>query len=164
MKNIVLIGMPGSGKSTVGVVLAKKIGYDFADTDIIISKRAGKPLPEIVEKYGFNDFIALEGDVGFGLNCKSTVIATGGSMVLSKKAMDKFKNDSIIVWLDTDIETITKRLPLKLSERGIAAPKGSSIVDVYKIRLPYYKQYADIHITCNGNADDIALEISSIIF
>ena len=127
MKNIVLIGMPGSGKSTVGVLLAKALGYSFVDVDLIICKEAGKPLQEILDNEGLDFFLHLEGRIGAELDYDKTVIATGGSMVLSENAMENL--------------------------RGIAFGKGETLDDVYRVRYPLYKKYADI---------TVSMELSSI--
>ena len=104
MKNIVLIGMPGSGKSTVGVLLAKALGYSFVDVDLIICKEAGKPLQEILDNEGLDFFLHLEGKIGAELDCDKTVIATGGSMVLSENAMENLRKNGKVVFIDVDLD------------------------------------------------------------
>ena len=100
MDNIILIGMPGTGKSTVGVVLAKLLGYDFIDTDIVISNKEKRPLSQIIAEDGYDRFIEIEGEVGAELKCSRCVIATGGSMVFSENAMNNLKSLGTLVWLE----------------------------------------------------------------
>ena len=108
--NIILIGMPGSGKSTLGVLLAKAIGYSFVDTDLIISRRAGKPLQKILDNDGLDSFLELEEAVGSELDCDRTVVATGGSMVLSEKAMEHLRSLGTVVYIDVPFEEISRRV------------------------------------------------------
>ena len=141
MKNIVLIGMPGSGKSTVGVLLAKALGYSFVDVDLIICKEAGKPLQEILDNEGLDFFLHLEGK-----------IATGGSMVLSENAMENLRKNGKVVFIDVDLDEIKRRVT-NIKTRGIAFGKGETLDDVYRVRYPLYKKYADI---------TVSMELSSI--
>ena len=110
MKNIVLIGMPGSGKSTVGVLLAKALGYSFVDVDLIICKEAGKPLQEILDNEGLDFFLHLEGKIGADLDYDKTVIATGGSMVLSENAMENLRKNGKVVFINVDLDEIKRRV------------------------------------------------------
>lgn len=134
MKNIVLIGMPGTGKSVVGQALASRLGYEFVDVDDLIVERAGKTLPEILRQDGLEAFYKIEGQVGCDLNRQHTVIATGGSMVLYPEAMAHLKQDSVVVWLQTPFTQIQERMPADLYDRGIAAPKGESLREIYENR------------------------------
>ena len=118
MKNIVLIGMPGTGKSVVGQALASRLGYEFVDVDDLIVERAGKTLPEILRQDGLEAFYKIEGQVGCDLNRQHTVIATGGSMVLYPEAMAHLKQDSVVVWLQTPFTQIQERMPADLYDRG----------------------------------------------
>lgn len=145
MNNIVLIGMPGSGKSTVGVLLAKAIGYSFVDTDLIISRRAGKPLQKILDEDGLNGFLRLEEKVGAELVCDHTVIATGGSMVMSDTAMQNLKKGGKVVFIDVPLDEIKRRVT-NIKTRGIAFDKGETLDDVYEKRNPLYNKYADISV------------------
>ena len=151
MSNIVLIGMPGSGKSTVGVLLAKALGYSFVDTDLIISRKAGKPLQKILDEDGLDRFLELEEEVGCTLDCDYTVVATGGSMVLSKNAMEHLKSIGTVVYINVAFDEIKRRVT-NITTRGIVFHKDETLRDVYRERLPLYKRYADV--TVNVNAGD----------
>lgn len=122
MKNIILIGMPGTGKSVVGRALAERLRYTFVDVDDLIVEAAGKSLPELLRAEGLEAFLAVEGRIGLTLDCEDTVIATGGSMVLSGEAMAHLKENGIAVWLETPLSQIAERMPEDLTDRGIAAP------------------------------------------
>lgn len=124
MDNIVLIGMPGTGKSTVGQALAARLDYGFVDVDDLIVEAAGKTLPDILRQDGLETFYKIENQVGRELEWTHTVIATGGSMVLYPEAMAHLKEGSVVVWLQTPFDEIQKRMPKDLYDRGIAAPRG----------------------------------------
>lgn len=145
MNNIVLIGMPGSGKSTLGVLLAKALGYSFTDTDLIISRIAGKPLQKILDEGGLDRFLDIEGKVGSELECNSTVIATGGSMVLSEEAMKNLKAQGEVLYINVPLNEIKRRVT-NIKTRGIAFKKGETLDDVYRVRVPLYEKYADITV------------------
>lgn len=157
MKNIVLIGMPGSGKSTLGVLLAKSLGFSFIDTDLIISRIADKTLQEIIDNDGLHAFLKLEEKVGCELSCKKTVIATGGSMVLCENAMNNLKNDSTIVYIKVPLDEIKQRVT-NITTRGIAFEKGETLDDVYRTRVPLYEKYADITVDFNNISKNNAVE------
>ncbi len=163
MKNIVLIGMPATGKSTVGVILAKLSGFDFVDTDILIAKAQGRPLPQIVAEEGYDRFIRIEGAVGESLECENTVIATGGSMIFSPEAMENLKKNGIVVWLETPLAELEKRLESTFTCRGVATPAKMSVAEIYDMRKPLYTQYADIAINCSGTTEEIAQTIKDNI-
>ena len=151
MKNIVLIGMPGTGKSAVGTALAERLGYDFIDVDDLIRERTGKSLPEILRSQGLEAFLQVEGRIGEALELERTVIATGGSMVLSDAAMEHLKKSGWIVWLDTPLQTIRGRMPEDLLDRGIAAEPGTPIEEIYRQRESLYTRYADVVVaSCQG--------------
>lgn len=145
--NIVLIGMPGAGKSTVGVVLAKRLGMRFLDSDILIQEQAGKLLHEIIEERGLNGFLLLEEDVNAGIQTEGSVIATGGSVVYGRKAMTHLKSIGTVVYLKLSYETICDRLG-DLNERGVALKEGQTLEDLYRERTPLYMQYADVVVDC----------------
>ncbi|WP_462282437.1 shikimate kinase [Ruminococcus champanellensis] len=155
MRNIVLIGMPATGKSTVGVILAKRLGYDFLDTDIAICKTTGRTLPVLLEQEGVDGFVRIEGQVASGLTCAGTVIATGGSMVLSSGAMEHLKENGVVVWLDTPLEVLQARLPEHLSDRGVVAPNRMTVRELFVQRRPLYERYADMTIACNGDMEHV---------
>lgn len=160
MKNIVLIGMPGTGKSSVGVILAKHISYAFMDTDIELARRAGRTLPRILREDGLDRFLALEGETGLAVDCENTVIATGGSMVFSEKAMQHLCESGVVIWLETPVETLEARLTGGSRERrGVAAPGDMSIRDIYALREPLYTKYADLRIACRAGVENVVADI-----
>ena len=159
MNNIVLIGMPGSGKSTVGVLLAKMLGYDFIDSDLLIQKREGKRLFEILDDNGTDYFLELEKDVNCGISCENTVIATGGSAVYGKAAMEHFKDIGKIVYIKVPLCELEKRVN-NFSTRGVVMKNGSTLKDIFEERAPLYEKYADITVELgNGSLTDSAEEI-----
>ena len=159
MNNIVLIGMPGSGKSTVGVLLAKMLGYDFIDSDLLIQKREGKRLFEILDDNGTDYFLELEKDVNCGISCENTVIATGGSAVYGKAAMEHFKDIGKIVYIKVPLCELEKRVN-NFSTRGVVMKNGSTLKDIFEERAPLYEKYADIIVELGtGSLTDSAEEI-----
>lgn len=161
--NIVLIGMPGAGKSTVGVVLAKTLGYDFVDTDILLSRQIGMTLQAYINAHGIEAFLKEEERAALSLDCSSTVIATGGSMVLSEVAMSKLRTDSTVVFIDVPIKELVRRLK-NISTRGIALKQGQTIEDLYQQRLPLYIKYADITVPEQaGKTPDLESIVAAII-
>ena len=147
--NIVLIGMPGCGKSTVGVLLAKSMLFNFMDTDLIIQGEYAMPLSEIIGKRGTNAFKEIENDILKELRVKSTVIATGGSAVYGKEAMNNLKNGGTIVYLKLPLEEIESRIK-NIKTRGIVMDKGKTLNDIYIERTPLYEKYADITVDCSS--------------
>ncbi len=145
--NIILIGMSGAGKSTLGVLLAKTLGMDFTDTDILIQQKTGSLLQEIIDTKGSETFLKLEEGVICSLTLKDSVIATGGSVVYSKKAMDFLKQSGKIVYLDVPFKEIQSRLA-NITGRGIVIAEGKSLADVYAERVPLYEKYGDIAVHC----------------
>ncbi|NLH01814.1 MAG: shikimate kinase, partial [Clostridiales bacterium] len=155
----VLIGMPAAGKSTVGVILAKMLGYNFIDTDILISLEHKRTLPQIIEEDGYDRFIEIEGTVGENLKCEKTVIATGGSMIFSAAAMKNLAENGIVIWLDAPVSELEKRLSGTLSERGVAMPYQMSIREIYGMREPLYQKYADMRIFSSGSTEYVAADL-----
>ena len=143
--NVVLIGMPTSGKSTMGVILAKILGYRFLDADIVIQEKEGKKLSQIIEEEGVDGFIEIENRINAGIETEKTVIATGGSVVYGKEAMDHYKNIGKVVYLKVDMDTLTKRLH-NAKQRGVVMREGQSLVSLYNERSVLYEKYADITI------------------
>lgn len=163
MKNITLIGMPASGKSTVGVILAKLIGYNFLDTDILLALKQGRPLSEIITQDGYDKFIEFEGLVGKSIKTDKTVIATGGSMVFSENAMKALSKDGTLVWLDVPVSELEKRLVGTLLERGVATPKAMTLAEVYEMREPLYRKYADFRLPCEGSTELTARALRDLL-
>ncbi|MGI5986831.1 MAG: shikimate kinase [Dysosmobacter sp.] len=163
MKNIVLIGMPGTGKSVVGRALAARLGYGFVDLDDLIVERAGKTLPEILRQDGLEAFYALEEAVGTSLDREDTVVATGGSMVLYPAAMEHLRQNGVAVWLETPLSQIDDRMPEDLTDRGIAAPAGMTLRQIYEERRPLYAQYADVIAVSLEGAEETAQQVLSLL-
>lgn len=147
--NIILIGMPGSGKSTVGVVLAKKLGFQFVDSDLVIQEQSGKLLYQLIEELGEAGFLMLENKVNAGIQAEKAVVATGGSAVYGKEAMKHLKETGIVVYLNLPYEELRERLG-DLHKRGVVIREGSSLWELYEERIPLYKKYADIVMDCSG--------------
>lgn len=148
--NVILIGMPGSGKSTCGVVAAKLMLKNFFDTDLLIQNLENRRLQEIIDTDGLDYFRKAEENAVLSLDINGTVIATGGSVVYSEKAMEHLKKLGKIIYLHLDYETMTERLG-NPDSRGIVLQKGSTLKDMYDERLPLYSKYADAVIECDGN-------------
>lgn len=147
--NIVLIGMPGAGKSTVGVVLAKKLGYAFVDSDLIIQSREGKLLHEIITERGNEGFWFAEEMANLSIDSVRTVIATGGSAVYGSRAMEHFKKNGTVIYLKLSYDEIADRLG-DLDERGVTLRDGQGLAELYTERSPLYEKYADISIDCEN--------------
>lgn len=145
-ENIVLIGMPGAGKSSIGVVLAKAIGYKFVDTDLLIQAREGCLLSEIIEKEGRERFVEIENEVNAGLDVKRCVIAPGGSVIYGIEAMKHFQEIGTIVYLKLSYEDLAKRLG-NLKGRGVVLKEGQTLKDLYEERTCLYETYADFTIS-----------------
>ena len=159
MKNIILIGMPGCGKSTVGVVLAKTIGYRFLDSDLLIQETDGRLLSEIIEQDGLEGFNSIENRINSQIRVDKTVIATGGSVVYGREAMEHLRNIGVVVYISLSYEEIEKRLG-DLTKRGVSIKKGQTLRELYDERLPLYEKYADLIITeDNKNISETALYI-----
>lgn len=161
MENIILIGMPGAGKSTVGVVLAKKLGYQFLDSDLVIQEKYEKLLYQLIEERGEAGFLMLENEVNAAICADKAVIATGGSAVYGKDAMAHFKDMGCIVYLKLPYEELKERLG-DLHERGVVLKKGYTLLDLYKERCVLYEKYADVIVDCSGrDIRSIVEEIAS---
>ena len=146
-KNIVLIGMPGAGKSTVGVVLAKVVGHKFVDSDLVIQETYGKLLHELITEHGLNGFLEIENQVNAGLDMTKSIIATGGSVIYGKEAMEHLKEIGLVVYLKLSLESIADRLG-DLQQRGVALKEGWGLKELYEERVPLYEKYADLTIDC----------------
>ena len=145
--NIALIGMPAVGKSTVGVLLAKKLGFGFLDTDILIQAKEQMTLAQIIAAKGLGRFLEIEESHLRSLDCSQHVIATGGSVIYKEKAMINLAQTSTIIYLCVDLDILTSRLS-DVIERGVAIDPGKGIDDLYKERTPLYDKYCDIRIDC----------------
>ena len=152
--NLVLIGMPASGKSSVGVILAKLIGYDFIDTDILIQRSEKKRLAEIIRDVGVDGFLEVEARVNGSVEADHCVIATGGSAVYSEEAMRHLKKIGHIMYLKVDYETIRKRLG-NIKQRGVALREGQTLRDLYDERVVLYEKYADTVVEEKGEVEDV---------
>ncbi len=161
--NLILIGMPTSGKSTVGIILAKALGYEFTDIDLLIQKKAGKKLAAIMEERGVDGFLSLEEEVTCGLTCSHTVIAPGGSVVYGEKAMEHLKSLGRVIYLQMDLDMLTERLH-DARNRGVALREGQTLEMLYNERVPLYEQYADITVNESGHAleDMVVLIVSKL--
>lgn len=148
-ENVVLIGMPGAGKSTVGVVLAKSLGYRFLDSDLLIQETEGKLLHEIISEQGLDGFQNIEDKVNSEIQARKSVIATGGSVVYGKNAMAHLHEIGKVFYLKLPYEEIESRLG-DLSERGVAIKSGMTLNDLYEERKPLYEKYADAVVDCEG--------------
>lgn len=157
--NIVFIGMPGAGKSTLGVLVAKALGLNYMDTDLIIQQQEGRLLQEIIDTDGLEKFLQIEAAIVAGLKLQNCVIATGGSVIYSEKAMRALKQGGQIFYLHVPYKEIARRLK-DLTTRGIVIKKGKSLQDTYEERVPLYHQYADQIIDCTDkNMEDCVSEI-----
>ncbi|GAA3408192.1 shikimate kinase [Paenibacillus hodogayensis] len=158
--NIVLIGMSGAGKSTLGVLLAKALGMDFVDTDIVIQQQEGRLLQDIIDQDGIETFMEIEERIVSELQLDHCVIATGGSVVYSEKAMNALQRGGTIVYLHVPYDEIERRL-LNIATRGIVIKKGKRLKDVYEERAPLYMKYSDQTVDCSDK--DIELCVYEII-
>ncbi len=162
-KSIVLIGMPGVGKSTIGVVLAKNLGISFIDSDLAIQEREEKKLHDIIAERGLDGFLDIEEDVNISLSPKAAVIATGGSAVYREQAMRHFSDIALIVYLRLSYESISERLG-DLEERGVVLKENQSLRQLYDERVPLYEKYANMTVDCEGrNIREIVFEIAKRI-
>ncbi len=157
MKNLILIGMPSSGKSTVGVIIAKHLGMSFVDTDVILQTQQNRKLQEIINTDGIDKFLEIEESIILSLNCENTVIATGGSAVYSEKAMEQLKDNGMVIYLNINMKTVNKRLK-NIKTRGVVLSPGQTLEEMYKKRKPLYEKYADIIIDSSENTTDETIE------
>ena len=157
--NLTLIGMPGAGKSTLGIILAKNLGFGFIDTDVLIQINQQKSLQQIIEESDYINLRALEELEILKINIKNHVIATGGSVVYSEKAMSHLLGISKVIFLEANYEVIKNRIH-NFATRGIAKQKQQTFRELYEERQILYKQYADITIDCNElSQEELAMQI-----
>ncbi len=163
--NIILIGMPGAGKSTLGIVLAKIINYDFVDADLLIQNQCDKTLQKIIDAMGPEGFIQVENEVLCDLDAHHSIIATGGSAVYSDDAMKHLAEIGTVVYLKVSLEELTNRLG-GLYERGVVMKNGMgmSLSDLFDERIPLYEKYADVVLDIDGmNVRDSARKLTDIL-
>ena len=150
MDNITLVGMPGSGKSTVGVVLAKMLGMDFVDGDLLIQQREGALLQELIDRHGNKAFLDMERDALCSLRCRRSVIAPGGSVIYRAESLRHLHDLGVVVYLRVPVDELLLRLG-DISKRGIALPQGQTVADLYAARCPLYEACADLTVDCSGD-------------
>jgi shikimate kinase len=162
--NIVLIGMPGAGKSTIGVILAKVLGYQFVDSDLVIQKQENRLLHEIIAADGLEKFIEIENQVNSELDAENSVIATGGSVIYGKEAMEHLRSIGKIVYIKLSYKAISKRLG-NIKQRGVVLKKGQNLQGLYEERCPLYEKYADLIIDAEGLDVEVLMEtIKNLLF
>lgn len=149
MNNVTLIGMPGSGKSTIGVILAKALGYQFLDTDLVIQKQEKRKLSKIIAQEGPERFKEIENKVNASVDVTETVIAPGGSVIYCEEAMKHLRSIGKVVYLKISLESLSKRLG-NLRGRGVLLKEGQTLKDLYEERVPLYEKYADIVVDEEG--------------
>lgn len=147
--NLVLIGMPGCGKSTIGVVLAKVLGFHFIDSDLLIQEKEHRLLSELITIYGHDGFNRIENQVNTSIQTENSVIATGGSVIYGSKAMDHLRKIGTVVYIRLAYEEIESRLG-DLKERGISMRENQTLEELYQEREPLYRQYAHIIVNTEG--------------
>ncbi len=160
MKNIVLIGMPGAGKSTIGVILAKVLGYKFIDSDLLIQEQESCLLKDIIERDGLDGLIAIEEQVNANIVTENSVIATGGSVIYGERAMEHLRQIGTVVYLQLSFETISNRLG-NIRQRGVVFKEGQSLKSLYEERCPLYEKYA--HIIVDGEGLDMEELMEKIV-
>lgn len=158
-KNVTLIGMPGAGKSTIGVVLAKILGYDFVDSDLLIQKEEGRRLWEIMRDEGTDGFNRIEERVNSQIDVSESVIATGGSVIYGPKAMEHLREISTVVYLKVTCPVLKRRLG-DLTQRGVVLKPGQTLDSLYDERIPLYEKYA--HVTVNVSRKTVQQAVSAI--
>lgn len=149
MNNFILIGMPAAGKSTIGVVVAKRLGYRFIDTDILIQEEEGRLLKEIIAEKGIEGFLEIEDRINAGVNAERTVISPGGSVIYCENAMKHYKEIGKIVYLQVSFDTINKRIR-NAKNRGVVLKEGQTLKSLYDERTQLFEKYADITVCEEG--------------
>lgn len=162
MKNIILIGMPGAGKSTVGVILAKVLGLHFIDSDLLIQEREQCLLKDIIERDGLEGLIAVEEQVNESIHTDNAVIATGGSVIYGPRAMEHLRDIGIVVYIKLSYETIESRLG-NIRQRGVVLRNGQDLQSLYEERCPLYEKYAHVIVDAEGlDMEELMEEIARI--
>ncbi|MDD6024123.1 MAG: shikimate kinase [Oscillospiraceae bacterium] len=160
--NLILIGMPGAGKSTIGVILAKTLAMDFVDSDLVICKETGRTLQDILDKEGQDAFLKLENQIVSRLNPTRTVVATGGSVPMEPEAMAHLKELGTVIYLKVGLEELRKRLG-NIKTRGIAFGPGETLDTLYAYRVPIYESWAELTIEADPNRNDIENMVDQIV-
>ena len=165
MKNVIFIGMPASGKSTIGVVVAKRLGYDFIDTDLLIQKQEGKLLKDIIEEVGSDGFLQIENRVNRELQAERSVIAPGGSVIYCREAMEHFQKLGTIIYLKVPYETIYSRIS-DVKNRGVVLKENQTFREMYEGRTALFEQYADYIVdeeglSLNETIDEVLLHLQN---
>lgn len=164
MNNIILVGMPGAGKSTAGVILAKVLGYQFIDSDLLIQKREKKLLHEIIATKGLDAFIEIENQVNASIEADASVIATGGSVIYGKEAMEHLREIGTVIYIKLSYETLRKRLG-NIKQRGVVLKKGQNLQGLYEERCPLYEKYCHYIVDAEGlDAEGLVEAINNLIF
>ena len=156
--NITLIGMPASGKSTIGVLLAKRLGFSFVDVDILIQEKTGRLLKEIIAQEGTEGFLEIENRINRELTAERSVIAPGGSVIYGSQAMEHLKEISTVVYLKLSYQAVRRRLG-DLQDRGVALKDGMTLRDLYNERVPLYERYADITVDEAGRTPGQVVDV-----
>lgn len=157
--NIVLVGMPGSGKSTIGRLLSNRLAMPLIDTDLLIKKKVNKGLQDVINKDGIDTFLKIEEETILELCVSNSIISTGGSVIYSEKSMMHLKETGLVIFLDVTYADMRKRIRNAIN-RGIVIRKGQSFFDMYNERMPLYNKYSDIAVKCSGKSSK---EIADII-
>lgn len=157
-ENIILTGMSGAGKSTLGVLLAKALGMDFIDTDILIQRQTGKKLQDIIDGEGIEAFLKIEEAAVATLKVQNCVIATGGSVIYSERAIAAMRRSGKVIYLCVSYEELERRLT-NITTRGIVMKTGGSLKDVFDERLPLYEKNCDITVDCSGRDSEACIAL-----
>ena len=159
--NLILIGMPGVGKSTVGVVLAKHLGLNFIDTDLLIQSKAGCRLQQIINERGLEKFLELEEKVILDLNQRHSVIATGGSVIYSPLAMEALRRNGHLIYLQISLPYLQQRID-DMGQRGVVIEQNQSFADLYQARTRLYEQYAELTIDCDQQTANQVVQLVEV--